>query len=159
MAHQLVSGLTTIPTRRQLLTISLLTVGFGGLAFAVRPDLIDLDRIPSSRQLAIAIPLAFVIPALAEELIFRGLLTPTFNLRWAIVSTSLFVLWHPFEAYTFLPDAMPLFVQPTFIGLVTLLGTLCWIVYWKTGSLWASVLIHWWVVAGWKLLGGAGFIS
>ena len=148
MAQQLVSGLTTIPKRRQLLTIALLTMGVGALPFAVRPAPIALAGFPSPRQLEIVIPFAFIIPALAEELIFRGLLTPTFNLRWAIVSTSLFVLWHPFETYTVLPDAMPLFAQPTFIGLVALLGTPCWIVYWKTGSLWASVLVHWWVVVG-----------
>lgn len=77
-----------------------------------------------------------------EEVVFRGLLMPAFNWRWAVVSTTLYVLWHPIEAYTFLPAADPLFRQPVFLGLVTVGGTL-WIcllengffVDWRTPSL------------------------
>ncbi|MGK7909933.1 MAG: hypothetical protein AB4050_00395 [Synechococcus sp.] len=39
------------------------------------------------------------------------------------------------------------------------MGGLCGFVYWRTGSLWTGVLLHWWVVAAWKALGGAGFIA
>ncbi|MEM9155287.1 MAG: CPBP family glutamic-type intramembrane protease [Cyanobacteria bacterium P01_F01_bin.33] len=88
---------------------------------------------------------------------FRGLLTPAFELRWACLSTLAYVVWHPLEAYVFLPAALSLFTDATFLLLVALLGVLCWIAYYRTRSLWASIILHWLVVVTWKAFSGTSF--
>lgn len=41
---------------------------------------------------------------------------------------------------------------------VGLLGSLCSFIYWRTESLWSSIIIHWLIVVVWKALGGGGFL-
>jgi predicted Abi (CAAX) family protease len=100
--------------------------------------------------------LVIVIPSLAEELVFRGLLVPRpdqdFPAWRAIATIALFVGWHPFQALTFGPPWSALFLAPPFLGAVVVLGVTLTAIYRKTGSVWPCVAVHWVLVASWKLL-------
>lgn len=114
---------------------------------------------------------AFFLPALLEELIFRAPLL-WFRQRgsvfWpAVLSLSLFVLWHPLNGWLFLPAAKTLFFDPRFLFIAFGLGLTCTIATLGTnlnatdstkectGSLWPAILGHWLLVISWNaLLGG-----
>ena len=103
---------------------------------------------------------AFVLPAFFEELVFRGVLlrkiseNRQFPLKRAVIALGLFVLWHPFQSF-FTSDARAtIFLDPWFLAAVTALGLACTRVYWRTGSLWPAIGIHWLTVVGWKALAG-----
>ncbi|MEM6445759.1 MAG: CPBP family glutamic-type intramembrane protease [Cyanobacteria bacterium P01_D01_bin.123] len=89
-------------------------IGFMAISYAVKPELINLNLAPSPSQLLAIALVAFAIPAFTEECVFRGLLTPAFELRWACLSTFAYVVWHPLGAYVFLPAALPLFTDAIF---------------------------------------------
>ncbi|WP_297736806.1 CPBP family glutamic-type intramembrane protease [uncultured Maricaulis sp.] len=109
--------------------------------FAVTDDLQAL--------LAIA-AVAFFIPALAEELIFRvGLAGRKGGVR-AALAIAAFVLWHPLQVWLGLPMAQDLFLNPGFLAITAALGLACTMAYRTGGSIWPAVLIHWLVVVGWK---------
>lgn len=99
----------------------------------------------------------FLSPALWEELVFRVILLPYPDglssnvVILGIFSLILFILYHPLNALTFYRVANPTFFQPIFLGLTTLLGLTCTIVYLLTGSLWTITVIHWLIVALWLL--------
>jgi predicted Abi (CAAX) family protease len=98
-----------------------------------------------------------LMPALGEELLFRVLLIPTqgegfpwsAQLAWMLLSLGLFVLYHPFAARLWYPQARALFNDPRFLVQATLLGVACSLAYVLTGSLWTPVLIHWLAVVIW----------
>ena len=124
--------------------------------------------------------LAFFFPALVEETIFRVLLLPrpgeiTGVLSWeqwgeCAVSLVLYVAVHPLIngplrdriwgklwsdegrslAYT------RTFYKPTFLVLTTMVGMVCTALYLLSGSIWPSILFHWWIVTAW-LLGFSGY--
>jgi len=117
-------------------------------------------EICSSRKLASrVIATSLIAPALLEEISFRVLLIPyPLNqdlenswLSWAILSLFLFVIYHPLNAFTFFPQGRETFCNPIFLSLATGLGIFCTVIYWKSGSLWLPVLIHWLVVVSWLL--------
>ena len=99
----------------------------------------------------------FLCPALLEELVFRVILlpypdelnSPAITLGLAILSLTLFVLYHPLNALTFYKAGNPTFFQPVFLGLAALLGLTCTIVYLLTGSIWTIAFIHWIIVVIW----------
>lgn len=97
-----------------------------------------------------------LVPALGEELVFRALLVPPpdrpFPPAQAALAVGAFLLWHPFQALTFGPPWSAIFLDPRFLVIVAVLGTLLVRVYRASGSIWPCVLIHWLVVAAWKLL-------
>lgn len=119
------------------LAIALVAAASGFLAFAPR--------------LTPAILTAFLVPAFAEELVFRGFVTTR---RALIVSTVLFTLWHVVEALTFLPGAT-LFLTPGFLAAAAILGLAAGLMRLATGSLWPPILFHGTVVALWQGLFGA----
>ncbi|VAV92034.1 hypothetical protein MNBD_ALPHA04-1473 [hydrothermal vent metagenome] len=100
----------------------------------------------------------FIVPALLEELVFRGILlawlarlTP----RWAAwISTVLFVLWHPLQAVTIAPPWSAIFLQPTFLLAMLIFGVILSHIRIVTKSLWPVIIIHWIAVLVWKLLLG-----
>lgn len=99
--------------------------------------------------------IAILIPALGEELVFRGLLQPkslTTPTRYlvSLMSLGLFVLWHPFQVWIGSPTGQTLFLEPGFLILVAILGTLCAGLTQRTNSLWPAVALHWGVVVSWK---------
>lgn len=100
----------------------------------------------------------FVVPSLGEEILFRGLIVPPRDRQMsplaAIGAVAAFVLWHPLQAVTVGPSWAATFLDPAFLVVVTILGgTLVWM-YRRSGSIWPGVVVHWLVVAGWKLLFG-----
>ncbi|NIJ65646.1 putative Abi (CAAX) family protease [Sphingomonas leidyi] len=97
-----------------------------------------------------------LVPALGEELAFRALLVPPPGRpfapwQWAI-AVGAFILWHPLQALIFGPPWSAIFLAPGFLAIVAVLGSLLVRLYRATGSIWPCVLVHWSVVAGWKLL-------
>jgi len=102
---------------------------FGFAAALLGRHLIDLSQIPAAVDMLRIAAVTFVVPALAEEVVFRGLVIRRFDWRHGVASVTLYVLWHPIEALFFLPAAHPVFFDPAFLLLVTLLGSMCTIVY------------------------------
>ncbi|MBP2160874.1 MULTISPECIES: type II CAAX prenyl endopeptidase Rce1 family protein [Asticcacaulis] len=104
-----------------------------------------------------------LVPAVTEELIFRGLLTPTrgesgHDPWWLLAGWAAFVVWHLVEALTFLPGAAYLFLRLDFLVCAGLLGAACALMRYRTGSLWPAVLLHGVTVFIWQTaLGGPGF--
>jgi predicted Abi (CAAX) family protease len=98
-----------------------------------------------------------IVPALTEELVFRGPL-PGKNetvhpIYWLTGGVLVFVLWHILEALTFLPGAT-LFFTPGFLISAAILGTACAVMRYRTGSLWPAVALHGVVVLLWQVLFG-----
>ena len=95
------------------------------------------------------------VPALSEEIVFRGLLTPGRGARrpvaGLIAAVALFALWHVIEALTFLPGA-GLFLTPGFLACATVLGAACAWMRYDTGSLWPAVALHGVTVWLWQTL-------
>lgn len=111
-------------------------------------------RINPDQFLILAI-LAFFIPALGEEFVFRGILLPRptgwlQTLISSLLSVAVFVLWHPLQVWLGLPLAQPVFTEPAFLILVAGLGVICSALTLRSGSLWPAVALHWLVVVGWK---------
>ncbi len=100
----------------------------------------------------------FFVPALLEEFVWRVLLVPKPQTKyfWFVGDVALvfYVLSHPLGAWLFRPTARDIFYNPVFLFLTALLGLTCFTAYARTKSLWSCVVIHWWVVAIWLLLGG-----
>lgn len=97
-----------------------------------------------------------IVPALGEELVFRGLLLPDSRrpALWVAVSTALYVAWHPLETLTFLPAATD-FLRPDFLAATAVLGLGCALMRLRTGSLWPAVALHWLLVTLWQTFLGA----
>jgi predicted Abi (CAAX) family protease len=118
---------------------------------------------PQSGDLA-TLPLTLLtvlfVPAIGEEAVFRGLMTPGRTeqpsaLKAVAMSTLIYVLWHPLEGFTFLPGARELFSRWDFLLVTGLLGLACGLTRWRMGSIWPAVLLHWGAVVVWKTwLGG-----
>jgi uncharacterized protein len=98
--------------------------------------------------------IALVAPALGEELVFRGLLSPGRGDKATpatiLVPLALYVGWHPFTALTFLPHAAPIFLDPAFLTICALLGGACAVSLRRSGSIWPAVAMHWALVVFWK---------
>ncbi|GJP52531.1 hypothetical protein CLOM_g11633 [Closterium sp. NIES-68] len=73
---------------------------------------------------------------------------------YGVLSTSLYVLAHPFSAWMGRPAALRLFSHPGFLLCCVVLGSACLVVYRRTGSAWAAILVHWVAVSVWMCLGG-----
>lgn len=109
----------------------------------------------------------FVFPSFLEEAFFRGILIPNDAKNhskkriwfYLVMSTVLFILWHPVNALTFNTFAIPLFLNPYFLLLCALLGITCGISYIVSRSLWIPIIIHWLTVVVWVVfLGGRNMI-
>jgi len=99
-----------------------------------------------------------VVPSLGEEILFRGLIVPPPGQPMprlvAIATVAAFVVWHPLQAVTFGPRWAGTFLDPAFLFVVAILGTTLVWMYRRSGSIWPGVIVHWLVVAGWKLVCG-----
>ncbi len=106
----------------------------------------------------------FVIPALGEELLFRGVWIPDRSegggaARPILWTTIAFSLWHVLET-RWLPRAAPLFLRADFLAWTALLGLACAILRRRSGSLWPPVILHWAAVVAWETwLGGPSGID
>ncbi len=155
---RILTTLKTWPSPRQWFEVFSIGIAIGVLAMLLKPNLIDLSLAPSlSNMVAVAI-VAFFVPALFEELVFRGLLLPYFSWTWIALSNALYIAWHPIEALFLFPEAANLFFDPKFLLIVAVLGLSCTFVYVRAQSLWASIGLHWIVVVAWKAMGGLRFV-
>jgi predicted Abi (CAAX) family protease len=101
-------------------------------------------------------------PAFFEELFFRVLFIPHRSETvsglalwgWIFLSLSCFIVCHPLNAISFFPQAKEVFFDPVFLFLAAVLGGVCTLVYWYSGSVWPAVVLHWVVVVVWLLLLG-----
>lgn len=151
------SGLFARPSWRDLADMTIAGVAFGALALVMGRELFTPGLLAPSAFASMML-LAIFVPALAEELVFRGLLIPNDGTRRMIMlaaSTGLFVLWHVVEALTFLPGAEALFLRADFLILAAGLGLACGILRMRSSSLWSAIALHWLAVVVWKgCLGG-----
>jgi uncharacterized protein (DUF2235 family)/membrane protease YdiL (CAAX protease family) len=118
---------------------------------------------PAAIKLAL---IALIVPALVEELLFRGvLLKPPSNgatgLGPAVLSALLFALWHPLQVYVlcnYWPSLCPQWQHLAwswwFLGACAALGLGCARLVLATRSLWPAVALHWLVIAAWIVLFG-----
>ena len=135
---------------------ALAALGLAGGIIRLAPT----DDLPAFLRLA---AIALIVPALAEELLFRAALLPhpaepaTLSQRRvaAVLSVALFVAWHPPQALLYGPTFAAMMLDPWFLACVALMGTACVRLYERTGSVWPNMLLHWLPIALWKgLLGG-----
>jgi len=164
-ATRLLTSLRTVPSPRGwlfCLAVSVVTLALMMLIGFVT----GLYRLqPTEPGLALRMLAVFFVPALGEELPFRGLLTPGPNEsnrpRLEIAtSTVLYTFWHVFEAVTFLKTAAGVFLRPDFLLCCAVLGLGCAITRRRTGSIWPAVLLHWALVVVWQTwLGGVSALS
>jgi len=133
------------------LPLLLVIAHWGGLARLQDP--------PAASTAAMLAATLFVMPALLEELLFRGLIIPREGpkRKWIALSVLLFVLWHPLQVVTVGPSWAGSFLNPWFLLVVGILGLALARMYAATRSLWPSILTHWLVIFGWKTLFGGPF--
>jgi predicted Abi (CAAX) family protease len=160
------SAMTTIPTVMDCLSVTglLLAYGIVALGFGWKTGFLRWDNQFKGGfwREGLFLSKLFFLPALIEEMLFRMLPIPhpieTAGLAdiygWSILSLAVFILYHPFNAWTLYPAGKPTFMDWRFLTLAGLLGGVCAIAYLSTGSLWPAVLIHWVVVVVWIKLGG-----
>lgn len=165
LGHRLGRSLVTLPSARGwlfCLTAAAITLGLM-VVIGFSTGLYSLT--PTQPGLVLRLLTVFFIPALGEEIAFRGLLTPDRNesrhpVRAIALSTGLYVLWHVVEALTFLPGAANVFLRPDFLLCCGVLGLGCALMRHRTGSLWPAVLLHWVLVVIWQTwLGGVSALS
>lgn len=163
MVNRLISSLKTWPNAagwRLCAAVSALALA----GIAVVAGLSGLVRWqPDFAGWPVRLSTILLVPALSEELVFRGLLTPTHgesrdDRLWLVAGSLAFIVWHVVEALTFLPGAPDLFLKPEFLACAGILGAACAVMRYSTGSLWPAVGLHCATVFVWQTwLGGPGF--
>jgi len=163
LLQRLARSLTTLPTARgwALCGGVALVVGTLMAALGFATGLYALT--PTTPGLPLRLLTVLFVPALGEEIPFRGLLVPGPEARRPYaaiaISTALYVAWHRLEALTFLPHAT-MFLRPDFLACTAILGLGCAVMRWRTGSLWPAVLLHGGFVVVWQTwLGGVSALS
>ena len=92
-----------------------------------------------------------ILPALAEELVFRGLLLPSplegvgalAMVPWIGLSVGAFVAWHAVRIGLRGGGPRIQLAEPRVLVRLSLLGGACAVAYVISGSLWPAVLLHW----------------
>ncbi len=138
---------------RLLVIFALIILPLGFISNFLSLEFVHLPGLTVSRFLV----LTLVVPALVEEMFFRVILLPhksestTFRIKcfWGSISLTSYIFQHPLNAVTFYPSGFPTFFHPVFLLATALLGLICMIVYWTSGSVWPPVIIHWFVVVVW----------
>lgn len=161
--HRITLALTTVPRLRdwQLTGICLLIYGIIALGIGIPSQFLQwtapIDQWPQ------VMAKTLFVPAIFEEIIFRGLLLPhpqespsvKRGYLWSSVNLFLFVIYHPINGLTLYEPGYYVFRNPYFLTLATLLGLTCILIYQRTGSIWPPIVIHWIAVMIWLcLLGG-----
>jgi uncharacterized protein len=162
LKYNLIGGLKTSPLTAIGLSISVFVV-YAALAIAIGFGSGVIEPAMAERKLFLFLPFTLLIfPSLLEEAFFRGLLIPR-NTRdggawrilfFSLLSSLVFVAWHPLNALTINPGASGIFLEPWFLLITFLLGLSCSLGYIFSRSLWVPVLMHWLTVLVWVLLLG-----
>lgn len=163
LIHRFTKAVSTLPGIADWLQCAALLLGFGLIAVPVgfKSGFLQFD--PQELVVSIkVISITLFAPAIVEELGFRVLLLPHLSeypsfiaqWLWGSFGVLLFVVYHPLNAWTFYPAGRKTFIDPMFLCLAALLGMICTLSYWQSGSLWTSTLIHWLIVAVWLLILG-----
>ncbi len=164
------SLLAALTIKSWLISVGLLII-YGAIAIPLGLKTNFLSFTPNlllTKQGIIGSVRAFFFPALGEEILMRVFLLPhpieraltSSWLIWAGISLVIFIVYHPFNALTFYRRGNPTFLNPVFLTLVGLLGIICAIAYYFTGSLLVITIIHWIVVVVWLfILGGKNKIQ
>jgi len=159
---------TTLPTREDgILMVQLLGLyALVSIPVALLSDLTTPERANlTGLQQGLVMLRVLLFPAFIEEGFWRVLLLPhktewvSDRRRWLIgvPTLVLFVAMHPLNGMTLYTDAERTFTNPFFLGLTTLLGLVCMVAYWRSGSWWVPTIIHWAIVVAWLLFfGGYG---
>ena len=154
-----------MPSLSNWLQAGVWLVGYGAVVIPLgwRTGLLVWEPVTDWRIGCSAGAIAFWVPAVLEESIFRVLLLPRPDaaisvlelIGWLVLSLVLFVAAHPLNGMLYLKAARSTFFDPIFLACAGLLGIACTATYWQSQSLWAPVLLHWIVVLLWLLgLGG-----
>jgi len=155
--------LTALPDRRGWLLSGLIYFLFATIAVLFGVETGILEWKPDGSNFLVIALIALIIPSLLEEMIFRAplLWAPQGKaFIWGAVSLTLFILWHPLNAWLFLPEARSLFIDPRFLIIAAGLGLACTMSTVMTRSILPAVLMHWLTVIGWKgLFGGEQVIG
>ncbi len=170
IARRIQKALTTAPRARNYFDLLLVSVVFGVLVvpFGLWTGFLEISGPQDSLGILMAYSLvAFVLPATAEELVFRVVLLPhkdeKVSLRakvlWTVLALIVFVMWHPVNAYFFLPWTRSLFYRWDFLVAAAFLGFAATVLYFRSGSIWPGVIFHWAVVVGWKMGCGGRVIT
>jgi predicted Abi (CAAX) family protease len=163
LRNNYLQGLRTSPFQNIKVSI-FITLLYALCAFLilVKFPLFHFQFVQSNRLYFIPFIL-FIFPSFLEESFFRGILIPNNFVAagfwkiagYCVVSTLLFVLWHPFNALTINPSAKGIFMDPHFLLIVFFLGIACSVTYVYSRSLWVPITIHWLTVVIWVIfLGG-----
>ena len=165
--NNLISGLKKSPFNASLKSIYLVPFFFIiSLPIGFYSGVLKYSPIISIKAVLYLPFTLLILPSIIAEVLFRGLLIPidtdekegkevVFRI---ILSTSLFVLWHPLNA-VLNPVSAIFFLNPYFLLIVALLGVTCGVAYIYSKSLWVPIIIHWLTVIIWVLLlGGRNLI-
>lgn len=157
-------SILTIPSPEAWLYSAILLFAVISLPIGFYFNFFQLELFPKSLFAASKIIMISIFsPAITEELFFRVLLLPHLTEKpsisdqwlWGCFSLVTFIIYHPLEGITVFSAGFHTFINPVFLLLAALLGSLCTIIYFQTGSLWTSVIVHWIVAIVWLLfLGG-----
>jgi len=165
LRHRLAEAASTRPTVQDWLFAAQLLVLFAvvvtPLGFINGLTTLSPLELPWQSKLFI-VARVMVFPAIVEEGFWRVLLLPhkteriTNRKRWllGLPILAMFVLMHPLNSMTFYTDAFATFTNPVFLIATTLLGLICMMAYWRSGSLWVPTAIHWLIVVAWLLVFG-----
>ena len=150
----LISGLIRLPDLRgaiEALGLFILVLLAGG--WAAQAGVLTFHPLIDQNAITKISMIAFFVPGISEEVIFRGWL-PRGQRVVAAISLVAFVAWHPLQVLIGSPFAEPLFIDPRYLLLVAFLGLCCTLSRLRSGSIWPAVVIHWGVVVIWKALFG-----
>lgn len=131
-------------------------IGILGLFLGPATGLITISHSGHAVPVWGVVLIAFFIPALFEEIVFRMGIPALLGDRLSgdAIGLGLFIVWHPAQVWLSLPMAQPVFLSPAFLVMTALLGGAASLLYRRSSSLWPAVILHWLVVIAWKLAGG-----
>lgn len=163
ITHRLIAAFSTIPDIQAWAYAAALLLVYAliSLPIGFRWGFVQAEVLKDSPSLVAGITAwSFLMPGISEELFFRVLLLPhptekaSLGSLWlsGCISLFVFLVYHPLNVFAVGHDKT--FREPVFLLLAALLGVVCTISYWQSGSIWPPVVIHWLIVVVWLLLLG-----
>ncbi|HEY9652117.1 MAG TPA: CPBP family glutamic-type intramembrane protease [Coleofasciculaceae cyanobacterium] len=153
IVHRLIEAISTLPNVQSWLYAAVLSLVYLIIALPIgfQHGFLRFEVLRVSWKTIIGVlAIAWVTPAFTEELFFRVLLLPRTTEQvseselwfWGFVSLALFIVYHPLNALTLFPQGLETFFNWIFLLLAALLGILCSLTYFYSGSLWIPVLTY-----------------